>query len=282
MVELSVSYMNTGLYEPLIYLINSILLAACAVYLVRHYFEKRKVLTWLFVLLFVWLASFFFVDFLAVTDVIPLDIITISLFAFLIATGIVATIGIVMLEFKTMYLLPTLIVLIIFFYYQILDSNYTNLVDSIRYFSYVAMDNFVVYPWFIILKAMFPNFFVQRLLLTNLLNLLFDPIAIIFPNPTILTLSLLEGALAVPTTILFYYLAWKNRSGRSLGFALGLTTYLILGIMTIPIGVVIRGLPGVSLMFIAALFLALGILGPLDKLISKVKPQKELANKEKT
>jgi hypothetical protein len=274
--------MNTGLYEPLIYLISAVLLAACAVYLVRHYSEKRKSITLLFIAFFVWLASFFFVDCLVATDVIQLDIITMSLFAFLIATGIVATIGIVMLGFKTIYLLPALIVIIIFFYYQIQLSNYTYLLDSAQYLSYVAMGNFLGKPWFIILKVMFPNFFVQRLLVTNLLNLLFDPIALVFPNPTILMLSLCEGTLAVPTNILFYYLAWKNRSGRSLGFALGLTTYLILGIMTIPSGVVIRGLPGVTLMFIAALFFALGILGPLDKLISKEKPQKEPTKKEKT
>lgn len=235
MLELSVSYVNTGLYEPLIYLINSILLAACAVYLVRHYLEKRKILTWLFVLLFVWLASFFFVDFLVVTDVIQLDVIMLSLFAFLIATGIIATIGLVMLGFKSIYLLPTLIVLIIFFYNQTSVSNYNYLVNSIQLLSYLSTGNFLAEPWFIILKDVFPNFFVQRLLVTNLLNLLFDPIALIFPNSTVLILSIFEGALAVPTTILFYYLAWKNRSGRSLGFALGLTTYLILGVITIPL-----------------------------------------------
>ncbi|WXG39924.1 MAG: hypothetical protein WED07_03715 [Candidatus Freyarchaeum deiterrae] len=271
---MSVSYVNTGLYEPLIYLINSILLAACAVYLVRHYLEKRKILTWLFVLLFVWLASFFFVDFLVVTDVIQLDVIMLSLFAFLIATGIIATIGLVMLGFKSIYLLPTLIVLIIFFYNQTSVSNYNYLVNSIQLLSYLSTGNFLAEPWFIILKDVFPNFFVQRLLVTNLLNLLFDPIALIFPNSTVLILSIFEGALAVPTTILFYYLAWKNRSGRSLGFALGLTTYLILGVITIPPGIVIRGLSGVTLMFAAALFLALGILGVFDKLISKENSQK--------
>jgi hypothetical protein len=198
-----------------------------------------------------------------------------SLFAFLIATGIVATMGIVMLGFKTIYLLPALIVMIIFFYYQTLESNYTSLVDSARYLSYLAMGNFVGEPWFIILKTVFPNLYVQRLRYTNLLNLLFDPITLIFPNPTISILAFCEGGLAVPTTILFYYLAWKNRSGRSLGFALGLTTYLILGVLTLLPEIVIRVSPGIVLTFIATLFFALGILGPLDKLIPKENPKKE-------
>jgi hypothetical protein len=236
----------------------------------------------LFVVAFVYLASFYLVVFLAATDVIQLDIIMISLFAFLIATGIVATIGIVMLGFKTIYLLPALIVIIIFFYYQTLESNYTSLLYSARYLSTIAMGYFVGNPWFISIKAAFPNLFVQRLTYTNLLNLLLDPIAIIFPNPTVSILAFCEGGLAVPTTILFYYLAWKNRSGRSLGFALGITTYLILGALTLLPDIVIRVSPGIELTFIATLFFALGILGPLDKLISRGKPQEELAKKEKT
>jgi len=66
--------MNTGLYEPLIYLISAILLAACAVYLVRRYFEKREKITWLFIVFFGWIALVFTILLLSITDIILLNV----------------------------------------------------------------------------------------------------------------------------------------------------------------------------------------------------------------
>lgn len=268
MVELTLSTMNTGLYEPLIYLIGAVLLAACTVYLVRRYFEKREKLIWLFVLLFSWLTLVFTILSLATIDIISLDIVLFCLYTFLIVVGIAATIGLVMLGYKAFYSLPALIMLIVFILYLNSLSSYNNNIISLHVFWLTLTGNFLGNPWFITLKNLFPNIFGQRIQTTLLLNSIFDPISLLIPNYPLIVLSLCEIVIVLPTTILFYYLAWANRSGRSLGFALFNTSFIVCGLIAVG-GIGVRSLPVLSVFLLAGIFLALGIFGAFDKLMKR-------------
>ena len=82
-----------------------------------------------------------------------------------------------------------------------------------------------------------------------------------------MVLAIYLAAIVFPTTILFYILAWKNRSGRSLGFSLGLTTNILVGFLTLTSNAP-REFADV-LMLVSGLFFALGIFGVFDKLMKR-------------
>lgn len=121
---------------------------------------------------------------------------------------------------------------------------------------------------------MFPNFLPPSQQSIMILNLLFDPLAIILPDTSVSIMSLYLSVMVIPTTVLFYALAWKSRSGKSLGFALGLTSYIILGILVSVEAIWLRSLADTVLTFIGLTFFALGILGFLDKLMKGKETEK--------
>ncbi len=265
MVALGITTLSIGIYEPLTFVIIAVLNVVCSVYLVRRYLEKREKITWLFIAFFAILSVFFFVNFLIGVDILYFDLREMLLYTYLIGATIVAVIGLVMLGVKQIYALPPLVTILAFFHQSVLDSNLTVMMNFIQAFSYYSTGQFIGATWFITLKAMFPNLVVQGLQASTVLNLLFDPLAIF--QRTIIGIYL--AVIVVPTTVLFFILAWKNRSGRSLGFALGLATNIIVGFMSAATtAVVSRGFVNV-LTLTAAIFFVLGIVGVFDKLMKK-------------
>jgi len=277
---LSVSTTFTGLYEPLAYLITSALSAACAAYLVRRYLKMREKLTWLFIAFFAVLSAFFFCNFLVVEDILQLNMHAMIVLTFLIAAGITSTIGLVMVGVKQLYALPALIVAVALFHQLTVESSIAETRILFEVFSYGFTGQFIGNPWYITLKSIFQNFVPigqsGSLIPTNIL---YDPLVVLIPDE--FPISIYLAAIVIPTTILFYILAWKNRSGRSLGFALGLTTYIIMGFGFAFQGNV-RSLPGMGLIIIATTFFALGIIGVLDRLMKKKESPKKQVKKEKT
>jgi hypothetical protein len=273
-VELSLSTMNTGVYEPLTYLVISVIFVVCAVYLVRHYLKVRENITLLFVAFFAVVPFFTTYCFLIITDVINFDLIIAVIYMFLVSVTILAIIGLVMLGVKQLYTLPLFVLAIAFFHYTVLASNHTQAVNSAQIFSLVFTKQFIGNPWYIALKDMFPNFLPPSLQSIMIVNLLFDPLAIMLPNTSVNIISLYLSVIVIPTAVLFYLLAWKNRSGRSLGFALGLTSYIILGILVSLEVIWLRSIADTVLTFIGLAFFALGILGLLDKLMKRKEHQK--------
>ena len=71
--------------------------------------------------------------------------------------------------------------------------------------------------------------------------------------------------ISAPTILLFYYIAWKNRSGRSLGFALGLTILMVNMFYQ-------RVSPEIQAVvtLVGTIIFALGIFGMLDRLMPKI------------
>jgi hypothetical protein len=242
----------------------------------------RQKITWLFVAFFAVVSSLFFVEFLIDTGIITLNVILLFLFSFLVSATIVAIIGIVMLGVKPLYMLPLFVAILATFHYIILSSNYTQTVNLIQDFTYVYTGQFIGNPWFIILKTIFPNIAPSSQLTAIILNSLFDPLSRIVPNPSTSILGLYLAAIVIPTTVLFYILAWKNRSGRSLGFALGLTTDIIWGFVTLGPPLAPSQLSQLVLALIATIFYALGIFGVFNRLMKREERPKQQMEKEKT
>ncbi|WXG39926.1 MAG: hypothetical protein WED07_03725 [Candidatus Freyarchaeum deiterrae] len=270
MVELSISTANTGLYEPLTYITIFAVFAVCTAYLIRHYFENREKLTWLFIAYFAVISACFFVSSLIVMDVLNFSLGLAIGYTFLIGSAITATIGIVMLGAKQLYTLPLFVVIVAFFHSTLLESNYVQLINSIQTFSYLSTMQFIGSPLYIALQIMFPNFApLGQQLGTTLLNLQLNPLSVLIPNTASLIIVPYNSAIAIPTIILFYYLAWTNRSGKSLGFAFGLTTNLILGLMVSVLIIGVRSIDVMVLYLIGAVFYASGIFGVFDRLMKK-------------
>jgi hypothetical protein len=233
----------------------------------------REKLTLLFVALFAIIAIFTSVAFLIVTDVINYDVLPVLNYMFLVSAAIVAVIGLVMLEVKPLYILPIFVAALAFIHYSILNSNYALSVYLIQGLSYAYTGQPIGNPLFITLKTVFPNIAPVSQLTSIILNLLFNPLSIMLPNIATSIMDLYIAAITIPTTVLFYILAWKGRSGRSLGFSLGLTTYLIMGFLVDTELIGFRSLAMMVLVLIGLAFFALGIMGPLDKLMKREEPQ---------
>lgn len=270
MVKVPVSILNTGIYEPILYVLHAMVLGSCVVQLTRRYMEAREKLTLLFVVYFVFMTLMAITNFLLVIDVLALDLLqTIALLA-LVTTGLVATIGVVLLGFKQIYLLPAIIVLVALFQYASGSATYNLTMLLVRTYMYMlGVGNL----WFITLKTAFPNFLSPNQQSAIVVNLLLDPAEVLLTNTPLITLSMYESAIEIPTMILFYYLAWANKSGRSLGFALYLTTLTIWGFLVSSLIIESRSLVSLGITLVSFIFLALGIFGFLDKVMPKEETQ---------
>jgi hypothetical protein len=244
------------------------------VYLARHYIRRRNVITLLLVVLFAMFSLTYIGYLLITTGIIKFDIVTYLLYVSLIDFGVILLIGLVMIKLKEFYLLPALIVLVAYFHESILSSNRDLLVRSIQFLSYFNYGHFIGDPWYMILSDQFPGLF--SIQYAELFDMLFKPLfmASSFTPTDIHIISIYFLIISAPTIILFYYLAWKNRSGRSLGFAVGLTV-LNLNLIT---GVNVEVMTITS--FAASIFFALGIFRVFDRIAKTGYPKtKTLATK---
>ncbi len=261
-----VSIMNTGVYEPVMYTLHAIVLGLCALQLARRYVETRERLTLLFVAYFSFMTVISVTDLLLVMDVIMVDLLETMALLALITTGLVATIGVVLLGYKQIYLLPAMVVLIAFLQYIPANAIYDLALTITRTYMYM---NGVGNPWFITLKSVFPNFLSPNQQVAIMVNLFLDPAKVLLRDTPLITLSMYESVIGVPTMVLFYYLALANRSGRSLGFALYLTTLTIWGILVSSLIIESRSLISLLITLLSFIFLALGVFGILDKTMPK-------------
>ncbi|MEM2144143.1 MAG: hypothetical protein QW279_02190 [Candidatus Jordarchaeaceae archaeon] len=263
MVELVMSLVPPSAFEQLSFAIIIIIDIFCAVYLFRRYLINRENLTLLFVSFFAALAICFIVNLLIDIGIIHINF-TIALeYTFLIGATIVAVIGLVMIGAKQIYMLPPLVTVIAYIHQTLLDSSRNQIYIIIQSFSYIYSGQFLGDPLYITIKQIIPDFIPQGSQLAMILNLALDPLQL--SRPMILPFYL--SLIVFPTTILFYILAWKNRSGRSLGFSLGLTTNIAVGILTLASNSP-RELSN-FLLLVSALFFAFGIFGFFDKIMKR-------------
>jgi hypothetical protein len=244
-------------YE-LLFPIASALSLACVIYLARHYIRARKVVTLLLVVFFAMFSLTWIGYFLIATGVFQFDIVTYILYVSLVDFGVILLIGLVMIKLKELYLLPPSIILIAYFHEFALSTNRDQTIGIIQFLSYLNFRQLIGYPPYVILNSLFDFSFLEPY--NRIFDALFSPLSILIPRIDIMIVSIYLFVFSAPTIILFYYLAWKNRSGRSLGFALGLSVLnlnLIFGIGEDVIALTT---------LVGTFFFALGILGIFDRI----------------
>ncbi|MBS7250848.1 MAG: hypothetical protein KIH08_09730 [Candidatus Freyarchaeota archaeon] len=266
-----------SLYASLLLTI-SVISAVPAVYLANHYLKKKQKITLLLIAFFALSSLFYFGYYLDIITVVPIENVMVIPFFALTIFGILLLIAIVMLGIREIYLLPPFIVAVALIHIYVVDSARTMMIIILQYVSYVVTGNLVGEPWMIALKALSPVF----VSLTNsdpylgILSKILDPLSAIIPQVYIPVLAFYLSVISTPAIIVFLFLAWKNRSGRSLGFALGI------------IAVDISSLLGTNqmthaiIMVAATVLFALGIFGVLDKLIPKKEKSQETSAKTET
>jgi hypothetical protein len=253
-------------FYDLLFLIAFALSLTCMIYLARHYVRKRNAVTLLLVVLFAMFSLTYIGYLLITTRIIQFDVVTYLLYVSLVDFGVILLIGLEMIKLREAVLLPASIILIAYFHESILSANRDLLVRSIQFLSYFNYGQLIGNPWYMILSDQFPGLFPIQY--AEIFDTLFKPLfeASSFTPTDINIMGIYFLLISAPTIILFYYLAWKNRSGRSLGFAIGLTV-LNLNLIT---GVIVEVMTITS--FVASIFFALGIFGVFDK-VAKTKPQ---------
>lgn len=255
------------LYSLLV-LSSSVLPAACMVYLAKHFAERKQTATLLLVIFFAIFAATYVVYYLILVNVLLIDHTTYVLFTALLYFAVILLVGLVMLKIRELYLLPELISAIAIINYNISDSANTLTSNLLQYFSYASTGQFIGQIWFLIPDATYNPSFLQNLPYYGTILPLLNPLSVVIPDVPETTMGIYLIIISAPTIILFYYLAWKNRSGRSLGFALGLT--LLEFNMAFWIAVYIRAV----ITIIATVIFALGIFGIIDRIAKKEDPPK--------
>jgi hypothetical protein len=235
------------------------------IYLARHYAMRRNTVTLLLAVFFAVFSLTWIGYFLLVTWVFNYDITGYILYVSLVDFGVIFLIGLVMIRLRELYLLPAAVILIAYFVDYTLLVARDQLIASIEFFSYVNYGQFIGNIWYMIadklsVGSLVPPSYVETF------DLIFSPLTVIIPRTEITAVAIFVFIISVPTIILFYYTAWRNRSGRSLGFAVGLTI-ISLNLFT--------GLSEdiIAITTLAAMvFFALGIFGIFDR-IAKTKPE---------
>ncbi|MEM3587463.1 MAG: hypothetical protein QXO71_09100 [Candidatus Jordarchaeaceae archaeon] len=259
------SFLNSiGVFEQLTFLTIAVIHVVCAVYLFRRYLQNRENLTLIFVTFFAVMPAFWIVNFLTAIGILNFSVTVTLEYTYLIGTAILAFIGLVLLGVKQLYSIPLLLTILAYVQQTQMDSKMSTMTNLLHVIYLYFTGRFISDPWFVALKILFPNFLMPGQQISTILNFFYDPLA----QPPTIMLGIYLALIVFPTTFLFYILAWKNRSGRSLGFALGLTIFILVGFMTASSTTVPRDLYNI-LTLIASGFFALGILGVLDKIIMR-------------
>jgi len=253
-----------NVYDSL-FLIALALSLACTIYLAKHYVRTRNTVTLLLVVFFAMFSLTWLGYWLISTWVLNFDIVTYILYVSLIDFGVILLIGLVMIRLKELYLLPVSVLLIAYFHEYSLSLNRDLSVNIVQFLSYANYGRLAGDPWYILLSNLSAGSLVPPPY-NEILDLLFNPVSIMIPRIDVTIISIYLFIISAPTFILFYVIAWRNRSGRSLGFAVGLTV-LNLNFVS---GLNEEVLAITTL--IATVFFALGIFGIFDRIV-KTKPQ---------
>ncbi|WXG39583.1 MAG: hypothetical protein WED07_01905 [Candidatus Freyarchaeum deiterrae] len=244
--------------NDLLLVASSALSLACTIYLARHYIRTRNKIT---LLLFVFFAMFSltWLGYLLISNgVFEFDIVTYILYVSLVDFGVILLIGLAMIKLRELFLLPASILLIAYFHEYALSASRDQLINSIQFLLYINYGQVLGNPLYIVIGDIMNG--PPQVLYSEILDLLFNPLSVIIPRIDLTIISIYLLVISAPTIVLFYYLSWKNRSGRSLGFAIGLTVLnlnLFFGLSEDIIAITT---------VVATVFFALGIFGIFDRI----------------
>ena len=256
-----------GSYSLLV-LLSSVLPAVCMVQLGKLFAKRRQAVTLLLVIFFGMFSGIYIVYYLILIDVLQINITTYVLFTSLLYFAVILLVGLVMLKLKELYLLPVLIATIAIIHYNVLDTSNTLMGNTLQLLSYTFTGQVIGQLWYLIPDKTYDPSFLQNLPYFETIKPFLNPLSIIIPDVPTATMSIYIMLLSAPTIILFYYIAWKNRSGRSLGFALGLTLLEVNMMYWIPVET------HATITITATIVFTLGIFGIIDQIIKKKENQK--------
>jgi hypothetical protein len=237
------------------------------VYLAKHFAERRQVVTLLLVIFFFMFTATYIVYYVILIGVLSINVSAYVLFTSLLYFAVISLVGLVMLKIRELYLLPELIATIAIIHYFILDSANTLEADIVQDLSYVSTGQFIGQIWYIIIDSFNPGF-LKNLSYFQTIYPFLNPLGTIIPDVPVFAMGIYIIIISAPTIILFFYISWKNRSGRSLGFALGLT--LLEVNLVYGLDVVIKA----AITIIATIIFALGVFGIIDRITKKEESQK--------
>jgi hypothetical protein len=245
-------------------LLCSIPTAVCAAYLAKRFVESRQIVTLLIITYFAMFSATWIVYYLILVDLLQVHPYVYIVFTSLIDFSVVLLVGLVMMEIRELYLLPPYVATIATFHYFILDYTRSEVYLGIQYLSYVSTGQLIGQSWYVILGNLDPSLLRTLPYYLNIEPFI-DPLNVIYPPTHIIVMGIYIMIISAPTILLFYYIAWKNRSGRSLGFALGLTILMVNMFYQ-------RVSPEIQAVvtLVGTLIFALGIFGILDRLMPKI------------
>ncbi len=252
-----------ALYEFLV-LTCSIPPAVCAAYLTKRFFERKQIVTLIIITYFAMFSATWIGYFLILLDIFQIHPYVYIVFTSLIDFSVVLLVGLVMMEIRELYLLPPYVATLAAIHYFILDYTRTEAYLGTQYLSLVTTGQFIGQSWYVILGNLDPSLLRTLPYFLNIEPIL-DPLNVAYSPTHLIVMGIYIMLLSAPTILLFYYIAWKNRSGRSLGFALGLTI-LMANMFYQRVSPEIQAI----VTLVGTIIFALGIFGVLDELIPKI------------
>nr|MDO8082096.1 hypothetical protein [Candidatus Freyarchaeota archaeon] len=260
--------------DAMLYFVVFVLSLSIAVYLVYFYIKNRQRLTILFIGFFLYYSAAHFVVVMSLSGFFEMSSLQIIMYLSLIDSSILLLIAMAMLKVRELYAVAPALALVGIIHASVVDSSTSVIVEYTQFISYSLTKQIIGNPLFIYLRSVMPISFRD---IPPIISAYLDPLSVIIPNSAKIVLLIYLVITSVPAAILFYALAWRNKSGKSLGFALGITILDMIGSTGVHVGVI-----HASFTLVATAFFALGIFGLLDKYLLHRKESQKAAVRGKT
>ncbi len=260
--------------DAMLYFVVFVLSLSITVYLVHFYIKNRERLTILLIGFFLYYSAAHFVVVMSLSGFFEMSSLQILMFLSLINSTMLLLIAIAMLELRELYAVAPALAVLGITHASVVDSSTSVIVGGTQFLSYSLTGQIIGNPLYLYLKSAMP---ISLRDISPILIAYFDPLSVIIPNSAKMILIMYLVIASVPAAILFYALAWRNKSGKSLGFALGITILDMLGATSIHIGAI-----HAFFTLVATAFFALGVFGLLDKYLLHRKESQQAIVREKT
>ncbi|MEX2722420.1 MAG: hypothetical protein Q6367_000885 [Candidatus Freyarchaeota archaeon] len=237
----------------LVRLLIIVILVAIIAYLAHVFIKKREISTLVLLAFFLVYCSERVYAVLGDSHLIINDwVLEISLGMILSTTALM--IPIVMLRFRDFYIFPPLVGIALIAVNAV-SSYYRNLVVYLFNIIFYLMGFNIWYPVVDLINTLY----IQN----DYIAMLANPVnSLLIPDPSYVYLLVSGGLLAAPSFILFAILAWREKSGKALGFLIGLLIILSGAAISTDVGYLPFEIVGIGIV-------AAGIFGLIDKYLYK-------------
>lgn len=244
----------SGIYVSMVIAVFAVLIAIIA-YLVKVYRERREKTTFALLAFFLTYGLLRFYEGLGEPRVILTQwIIEINLGIILAATTLMIPIAI--MGIKKLYFFPPLVATVLVAVNTITSLSRDTMVQSVNFMFYLTGYNI----WYPLL-----DWINIRWVRNDYLAAIVNPVdALLIPDTSYLYLLVSGLLLALPAIILFSFIAWREKDGKSLAFSLGLVIIFVGGVVSATNALIYITFELVGISIIGA-----GITGLIDKYVLK-------------